>query len=232
MIHKLSVLLLTATLFTATARGQSGSTNDPYNSEITVSSEASVSAKPDIADFNLSIIVRELKATDSFKSYLRIYNSLMNSLSSIIDTTKLLTHNLSITPSFDYKQPGKIMPDYYQVSALMDLTVPLTLLNETLSRITSVEGVTINGIRFNVRNQDSLQTVALEEAIKKADQKAELIARLENLRGLKVKSMNTSISRPPVPLFSTHAETVAISPSVNASDVTVSASITVTYTTK
>lgn len=112
----------------------------------------------------------------------------------------------------------------------MSLSIPLSQLNNILGKITSVEGVTINGIEFRASNQDSLQTSALEEAVVKARTKAEAISKLENLRDLKVKTINTSYSRPPIPFYGARTESLAMVPSLNASDVTVSASITVTYT--
>ncbi len=199
-------------------------------SEITVSANANISAEPDIADFHLSIIVRQQQATDAFKIYLNKYDALQNSLKNLIDTTKLMTDNLSVTPSFDYKKPEQITPDYYQVSASMSLSVPISELNKVLGKITTVDGVTINGIAFRAKNQDRLEIKALEEAVKKAREKAEAITKLEGLTDLKVKSMNTSFSRPPIlPLYRVAAMEGA-GPSVNPSNISVSASVTVTYT--
>jgi uncharacterized protein YggE len=222
--------LLTSLFIASTCRAQTVAAVESNNSEITVSAEATVSTEPDVAEFHLSIISRQTLATEAFRNYLATYGALRSSLMKLVDSTKLLTDNLSVTPSFNYKKPDVITPDYYQVSALMTLSVPLSELNKVLAKITSVESVTINGIEFRAKAQDSLQTAALERAVKKAHEKAEAIAVLENLSNLKVKSMNTSTARPPVPFYGARTESLAMVPSLNASDVTVSASITVTYT--
>lgn len=199
-------------------------------SEITVSADAEVSAEPDIAEFHLSIIARQPLATESFKTYLATYNSLQSSLKNLVDTTKIFTDNLSVAPSFDYMKPEKITPDYYQVSAIMNLSVPISQMNQVLEKITAVEGVTINGIQFRAKEQDRLQTEALEKAVAKAHEKAATIAKLEGLSDLKIKNMSTSFVRPPVPLYGARMETLGAIPSLNASDVTVSVTITATYT--
>ncbi len=201
-------------------------------SEITVSSNADVSAEPDIAEFHLSITARQEQATNAFKMYLTTYHLLQSSIRNLIDTTKLTTDNLSVTPFFDYKKPEHVTPEYYQVSTSMSLSVPITQLNDMLGRVTSVEGVTLNGIQFKAQNQDSLETEALEKAVEKARTKAEAIAHLEKLTDLKVKSLTTSVSRPPLyPMYrAMSVESVAPGPSISPSSISVSASVTVTYT--
>ena len=219
-----------ALFFVAECGAQSISTGEDHGSEITVSSEANVYANPDVAQFNLSIVARLSRATEAFKTYLLRYNALASSLGDIVDTTKLMTDNLTIAPSFDYRKPDQVNPDYYQVSSSMSISVPISDLNGILGRIASVDGVTINGVIFRAKNQDSLETMALKEAVKRARAKAEAIAQLEGMTNLKLKSMTTSYSHPPVP-FRAMAMTVAAQqePSVNPSSISVSASVTATY---
>lgn len=227
---KLFSFLLVSLFIVGESHSQPGSSTDTRNSEITVSAEATVSAEPDIAEFHLGIVSREPLATEAFRHYSSTYESLRNSLTKLVDSTQLKTGNLFINPTFNEKNPDQTVPVYYQVSALMTLTVPLSQLNKILAKITSVEGVTINGIEFRATNQDSLQTAALKEAVKKAHEKAEVIAKSESLGDLKVKTMTTSISRPPVPFYGARVQSLEMAPLLNASDITLAASITVTYT--
>ncbi len=199
-------------------------------SEISVSANSSVSAEPDIAEFRIGIIERQEQATSAFRSYVLTYESLRNALGSVVDTTKLTTDNLSVTPFFNYKKPEQVTPDYYQVTASMSLSVPIPKLNGVLGSITSVDGVTINGIEFRASNEKELERKALELAVKDARAKAEAIARLEGLTDLKVKSMNTSTSRPPIMPMYRAMSIESAAPSINASSISVSASINVTYT--
>ena len=222
-----TMFLLVLMLFVVTAQAQS---TNQGRSEISVSANASVTAEPDIAEFHISIIARQEQATAAFKMYLITYNSLQRSLKGIVDSTKLMTDNLSVTPSFNYKKPEQVTPDYYQVTASMSLSVPIPDLNRVLASVTSVNGVTINGIEFRAKDQEKLETRALELAAKEAHGKAEAIAKLEGLSDLRVKSMTTSTSRPPImPMYRTMA-VESVGPSVNASSISVSASISVTYT--
>lgn len=218
-MRRLSLVLLSL-FMTAAALAQS---------EVTVSANAEVSANPDIAKFHLSIIARKPQATDAFKNYLTTYNALQNSLKSVTDLKKITTDNFSVSPYFDYKKPEHLIPDYYQVSASMSLSVPISNLNVVLGKVTAVEGVTMNRIEYETNDRDALELRALEEATKNARAKAEAIARSEGLKDLKVKTMTTSVSRPPVfPMYQVAAEASAVS--VNPSSISVSASITVTYT--
>ena len=200
-------------------------------SEITVSSSADVSARPDVAEFHLSIIARQDQATAAFIIYLGRYHALQDSIKNLVDTTKLTTDNLSVTPFFNYKKPDQITPEYYQVSSSMSLSAPISELNALLGQVTSVEGVTINGIEFQAKDQEKLETEALEKAVKLARQKAEAIAHLENLVDLTVKSMTTSTTRPPVfPMYrAMSVESVAAAPSISPSSISVSASVNVTF---
>lgn len=222
------IFLLAALFFAERGYAQSDSSSAYHGTEITISAEANVYAKPDIAEFKLSIIARQLKATDAFKTYLTRYDALTSSLQDVVDIAKLLTDNLSVTPSFNYQKVDQVTPDYYQVSSSMSISVQISELNKVLGRIASVDGVTINGVIFQAKNQDSLETKALEEAVKKARDKADAIAELEGLTNLKAKSMNTAYSRPRLP-FLGEADRVAAPSSVNPSTVSVSASVTVTY---
>ncbi len=205
-------------------------TKDQGLSEITVSATSSVTTEPDIAEFRISIIARQQQATMAFKSYLRTYDALQSSLKNVVDSTKLMTDNLLVTPFFDYKKPDRVTPEYYQVRASMSLSVPIPDLNKALGSITSVEGVTIDGIQFRTKDPEKLELKALELAVGQARGKAESIAKLEGMTDLKVKSMNTSTSRPPmIPMYGAMAVESA-APSVNASSVSVSATVNVTYT--
>jgi uncharacterized protein len=222
-----SVFLLVWLVLTSAAWAQ---TTGQALSEISVSADAAVTADPDVAEFHISIIVRQEQATESFKLYMNTYNSLQKSLKGITDSTKLLTDNLSVTPYFSHKEPGQVNPDYYQVAASMSLSVPISDLNRVLGSVTSVEGVTINGIEFRTNDREKLEIQALELAVTRAREKAAAIARLEGLSDLRVKSMNTSFNRPPImPMYGAVAAQMAM-PSVNASSVSVSATVQVTYT--
>ncbi len=149
-----------------------------------------------------------------------------------MDSTKLVTNNLSIVPYYDYKKPKHLTPEYYQVSTSMSMTVPVSQLNAVLGKVAQVSGVTIDGIAFQTKDVEKLEIKALEMATEKARKKADAISKLEDLKDLKVKTMNTSVNRPPVPFFRGEAmmATVAAEPSVTPSSVSVTASITVTYT--
>jgi uncharacterized protein len=222
-----TVFLLISLSLAVAARAQSVG---QARSEISVSASASVTASPDVADFHVSIIARQGQATAAFRMYLNTYNSLQRSLKGIVDSTTLMTDNLSVTPYYNYKKPEQVTPDYYQVTASMSLSVPISDLNRMLGSVTSVEGVTINGIAFRPKDQERLETRALDLAVKQAREKAESIAEMEGLSDLKVKSMTTSTTRPPItPMYGAVSAQMAM-PSVNASSVSVSATIQVTYT--
>ncbi|MGO9482879.1 MAG: SIMPL domain-containing protein [Candidatus Kryptoniota bacterium] len=221
---KLFTLFFLVTLLAAESNAQS-------QSEITVSAEATVYAKPGIADFSLTIVARQPKATEAFATYLERYHALVQSLRDVIDTTTLMTNDLTISPSFDSKNPDQVSPNYYQLWSSMSISVPISKLNNTLSRIASIEGVTINGIAFRVRNLDSLETIALKEAVTKAHDKAEEIAKLEGFTNIKLRSMNPSYYHPPVPL---RGEVIAaqaqMSSSVNPSTISAAVDVSATYT--
>lgn len=220
-------LLLISVAIASAARAQ---TTDKPASEVTVSATSGVTAEPDIAEFRISIITRNERATSAFREYVTTYNALQKSLKGVVDTTRLITDNLMVNPFFDYKKPDRVKPEYYQVRATMSLTIPIPKLNKTLESLTAVEGVTLDGIQFRVKDPARLETEALKMAVRQARAKAEAIAHLEGLTSLKVKSMNTNTSPPPVMPMLRAMSVESAGPSLNASSVSVSATVNVTYT--
>ncbi len=221
------ILLLLSIVIASAAQAQS---NEKPGSEVTVSATSSVSAEPEIAEFRISIIARHAEATNAFGSYVRTYDALEKALKAAVAPGELKTDNLTVTPFFDYKKPDKVTPEYYQVRATMSLSVPIPDLNKTLGSVASVEGVTVDGIQFRVKDEEKLETDALKLAVRQAREKAEAIAKLEGLSDLKVKTLNTNTTPPPVmPMFRAMSVESA-APSLNASSVSVSATVNVTYT--
>lgn len=199
--------------------------------EISVSASASVKAQPEIALFRISIIARNPQATAAFKIYLRTYDILLKSIAgAAVDSNELVTDNLSIRPFFNYKKPDQVTPEYYQAAASMSLSVPITDLNKLLGSITSVEGVTIDGIQFRVKDSQKLEIEALKLADRRAHEKAEAVGELEGLTNLRVKTMNTSTTPPPIMPMGRLMAVQSASPSLSAPPISVSASVSVTYT--
>lgn len=211
----------------ATSRAQSNKQSAP---EISVSATAKVSANPDIAEFRIGIVTRNEQATSAFRMYLDRYRGLHKSLAGLVDSTQLKTNNLSISPYFNYKRPDRTSPEYYQVSASMSLSIPISRLNNVIGAVASVEGVTIDGIQFRVKDEARLELEALRLADRQARRKAEAIASLEGLTDLKVKSMNTSTTPPPIMPMDRLMSVEASAPAVTPGSVSVSASVNVTYT--
>jgi len=157
--------LLIPFLISISGHAQTESTAAGHETEITVSAEANISAQPDMAEFQISILSREQQATEAFRVYLERYNALLSALRTFVDSTKLVTENLSISPAFNYQKPDQVTPDYYQVTASMSLSVPISKLNKILGQVTSIEGISLNGIAFRASNQDTLETEALKKAV-------------------------------------------------------------------
>ncbi len=222
------IFLLVSLAIIGTSQAQSKGETAP---EISVSATSSVSAQPDLAEFRISIIARNPQATAAFKTYLRTYNILLKSLTSAaVDSNKLMTDNLSIRPFFNYKKPDRVSPEYYQATASMSLSVPIADLNKLLGSITAVEGLTIDGIQFRVKDSHRLEIKALKLADRQARMKAEAIAGLEGLTDLKVKSMNTSTVPPPILPMNRMMSVQSEAPSLSAPPISVSATVHVTYT--
>lgn len=223
-----TILMLLFLAIAGTSHAQSKAVQSP---EISVSASASVSAQPDISLFRISIIARNPQATVAFKTYLRTYGILVRSITgAAVDSNKLVTDNLSIRPFFNYKKPAQITPEYYQVTASMSLKVPIADLNRVLGSITAVEGVTIDGIQFRVKDSHRLEIKALKLADRLAREKADAIAGPEGLANLRVKSMNTSTTPPPVMPMGRLMSVESAAPSLSAAPISVSATVRVTYT--
>jgi len=197
--------------------------------EITVAGEGRVTVAPEFAEFNIGINRRNLSLAEAYNEYRVIYNNFTSSMKDIIDPEKIYTNGLSITPRFDYQKQDRLSPDYYLVNATLTFDVPISLLNKALDKTGSVNGIVLNGIRFTTRNTAKLETEALLEAMKDAEAKAEVIARQSELSSLTVKSVTTQISHPPV-FLPLRAASIASESNVVPADISVTASVTVTFT--
>ncbi len=224
---RLAAFMLLSIAIATSSQAQSKSQPPP---EITVSATARVTAEPDVAEFSIGIVTRNEQATTAFRIYLGRYRSLKKSLAGIVDSTKLVTDNLSVRPYFNYKKPENTSPEYYQVDASMSLSVSISRLNRVLGAITSVEGVTVNGIQFRVSDQSKLEIEALKLAGRRAREKAEAIAALENLARLSVKSVNTSTTPPPIMPMGRMMSVESVAPSISPAAVEVSATVNAVYT--
>lgn len=198
--------------------------------EITVSATAKVSARPDVAEFRIGIITRNQQATLAFRTYLDRYRGLTRSLTGIIDSTELMTDNLSVRPYYNYKKPERTSPEYFQVQASMSLSVSISKLNEVLGAITKVEGVTVDAIQFRLADEPALEIEALKLADRRAREKAEAIAGVEGLTSLKVKSANTSTIPPPLMPMGRVMSVESAAPSISPAAISVSATVHATYT--
>lgn len=197
--------------------------------EITVAGEGRVTAAPEIAEFSVSITQRSLSITEAYNEYRVIYNNFINSMKDVIPAEKIYTNGLSITPHFDYQKQEKLSPDYYLVNASFSFSIPVTLLNKALERIGSVNGIVLNGVRFTTKDLTKLEAEALLEAMKDARAKAEVIAKQSGVSSLKVKSVTTQTSHPPV-FFPFRTASLAAESNIVPTDVSISASVTVTFT--
>lgn len=221
------IFMLLSIAVVSTSQAQSNLQSLP---EITVSATAKVSAQPDMAEFRIGIITRNQQATSAFRTYLDRYRSLTRSLSGVVDSTKLMTDNLSVRPYYNYKKPEQTSPEYFQVQALMSLSVPISRLNKALGAVTRVDGVTVDAIQFSLADESTLEISALKLADKRAREKAEAIAGVESLTGLKLKTASTSTVPPPVMPMDRVMSVESVAPTISPGSVSVSATVHATYT--
>jgi len=184
---------------------------DGPRNTISVSGEAEVLAKPDIAVINFTIQERGKEVKDVEREVTEKVSVITNGLENIgIDEKDIKTTSFSVTPEYEYV---KLLGNTPQVSVeglayippqrenrvqtgfivSQNITVKVRDIDDTgsvLSLINEQNAQHVNGPNFTIDDEDALQEEARSMAIKDARQKAEQIAKDLGTRLGKVVSFN------------------------------------------
>lgn len=155
-----------------------------YPREISVTARGKAYAKPDIATITLGVMSEGKDAQVVVTQNTDKMNAITAKLKALgIEDKDLQTTNYYLTPVYDYSTGVQRRTGYSLSQELRVKIRDFSKISSVLSESTTEGANFINELQFTIDEMDKVKAVALEEAIKKAREKATLLA---NASGLKL----------------------------------------------
>jgi len=171
---------------------------------ITVSGTGDAVAIPDIATFSFSVTKEAKTSAEAQKSVTDITSKILDAVKkNSIEDKDIKTTNYSLYPKYDYPQvvcpaiypsncpSGREVLRGYEVSQTFEIKVrDIAKVGQVVGDATSAGATNISGPTFGVDKEDSVIAKARDEAITKAKEKAESIAKGLGVRIVRVVAFN------------------------------------------
>ncbi|MFA5995529.1 MAG: SIMPL domain-containing protein [Patescibacteria group bacterium] len=202
---------------------------------ITLSATGDAVAVPDVARITLSV----LQEGDTVADVVNAGNSKMNDILKALkeqglEEKDLKTTAYNLTPRYNYEvQPYKI--EKYQLEQAVQVTVrDFTKLSDVVAQATAAGANSVGTPTFEVEDAEAVKSEARQEALARAKQKAEDLAKASGVKLGRLVSFaeneGTASSPEPYPTMRGAADTIA--PTFQAGDKTVSTTVSVTFELK
>ena len=202
----LSLFIFSRTGISIKSVGGAVDNNGKISNTISVTGDGKVSVKPDMVTINISF--SELAAT-SQEALNKVNQKLADALqilkSNDIPEADITTTGLSINTEYDYSNNTRHVTGQ---RASESLTIKVKKIDEKaakaakiIDQLSAIDNVQMNGITFDVDDKTKFFTQARELAFKKAQQKAEELARLAGVSLAKPVSITDSAYEVTPPLM-------------------------------
>lgn len=178
---------------------------------ITVSGEGEVSAVPDTATFSVTIQERAKTVAAAQEIATEKSNAVVEYLTEAgIEEKDIQTADYSVYPEYEYSTkacapneycvPGKQVLVGYQVSQTITVKVRDTeQAGDLLTGVGERGASQVSGLSFTIDDEEALQNAARDEAIAKAKEKADNLARALGVDVVRVVGFSENGSYPPMP---------------------------------
>ncbi|MFA6414534.1 MAG: SIMPL domain-containing protein [Candidatus Paceibacterota bacterium] len=246
LIGTLSILALFLLAQTITTAANFGRPSTPATDTITVQGEGQATLPPDVARVSFTVENTATTVSAAQAATTKQANAAIDYVKGqgvAEKDVKTLSYNIS--PQYSYPNPctsGTVCPDYnrapkitgYQVSETIQVTMrDLTKVGELLGGLGSLEVQNVNGPAFALDDSTAGYNAAREDAILKAKEQADLLAKQLGVRLEKIVNFSES-SRGgyPYPMMyglGAADSKVASAPSVPTGENTYNASVSITY---
>jgi uncharacterized protein YggE len=204
----------------------------PIVPSIQVSSEAIVTGKPDHADIDIGVVTQAQTAQAAASRNAEQLNAVLTELRKVVpQSSDLKTISYSVNP--DYRYPGGGgKPTIVGYTANNILRVPvsdLTLVGKVIDVATQSGANSVHRLQFRIKDERTVQAMALREAAIKARSQAEALAGALGLKVVRVLSVKETepVTRPfRDTAMMARAEGVAVTTPIESGTIEVRAVIT------
>jgi uncharacterized protein YggE len=204
---------------------------------VNVSGQGETQAAPDRATVRLGAQAQGVDATTAQSKVNVVLQAALTRIRALgIEEKRIRTENLSLFPVYENQKPGDENPPRitgYRASNVLAVEVEnLTLVGRVIDTGLAAGINNVEGVSFDLKNDDAARAQALERAVAQAKSKAETLARALGMRLNGVVEVNEGgISvNPPQPMYRRMAmASMDAATPVQPGEVSVSASVTIRY---
>jgi len=183
------IIIVSVLLFTLVFSVQAK--NEP--SQIIVTGSGTVKAKADLAYVMIGVERTEKTATAAQEKVAEKMTNVLASLAKLgLAKDNLETTDLDLRPNYDYKSRQRILTGYTASNQIRATVAKLDQLGEIIDTAISAGATNIRGINFTVNDPKPFKKAALNQAVKAAKAKAEVIANAAGLVISKIERIQES----------------------------------------
>lgn len=203
---------------------------------VTVSANATVSAKPDMARISSGVQTEAITARQATSENTKVMANLIDGLKPLgIADKDIQTSNFSVNPRYQHNRDGRPPRiDGYQVSNDVSVVIrDLKAVGDILDKMIGLGANQVRGLTFEVSAAETLTDAARKDAIANARRRAELFASAASAEVGEVIEIREGSAGPvgPRPMMASRREMSAPVP-IEAGEQSLSASVTVTWALK
>ena len=196
-----------------------------------------VKAKPDIARLTAGVVTQGKDQAQATQDNARRMTALLAAIKGLkIADRDIQTQGYSVEPQYDYNNGHGPILTGYQVTNSVQVTLrDLSLAGALIDRATQAGASQVNGLSYEISNQDAVQDRALGKAVADARRRAQTMADALGVGLGSPLSLNDGgAASPVVPLFQMRRVGMAASDAapttpISAQEITVTADVTLVY---
>jgi len=180
---------------------------EQFKNVITITAEGKVTAVPDIALVSLSVVSQARTVADVTKENTRKMNAIVEAVKNMgVEAKDVKTTGYYLNPQYEeqiiiYDRPTTTQPPKivgYSLEQSLEIKVRQTdKAGDIIQRSTDLGANQVGQLTFTIDEPDDLKAEAREEALKKAREKAEVLARQAGVELGKVTSFSEDGYFPP-----------------------------------
>jgi uncharacterized protein YggE len=193
-------LLATGPAMTASAQTPSVTTDGTL---LSVSADASASRVPDIATLSTGVVTQSADANSALRANAEQMNKVMTAVKAAgIAERDIQTSGISIQPQYRYAENQPPTITGYQASNTVNLKVrDIGKLGKVLDALVASGANQVNGPNFEIDQPESAYDEARRNALKKAQDRADMYAKTLGLRVRRIISISDGADfQPPRPM--------------------------------
>lgn len=188
---KYVILILAVVLMS----GCNGSIDQKNQSTVSVIGTGTVSVKPDMIQMSISLSKMARTTQLAQEEISKMVKQALEVLKSLnIEDKDISTASLTFNPEYDYSSNRRILigqrAEQRITFSIHDIQTDNEKVSKIIDSLVRINGIELNGMNFNVKNNTEYFIKSRELAFQKAEEKAKQYAELSGLRVVKALSIS------------------------------------------